>query len=79
MKERLCRWHCGRRTSNHSGICDACWVLSKPLRSFDAAGHAAWTVKKRAKMARGKSPARVKAGQTLAARLKARAMAPVLK
>ena len=21
----LCRWGCGRKTPNHTGICDGCW------------------------------------------------------
>jgi hypothetical protein len=25
MKERLCAWHCGRTTKEHTRICDLCW------------------------------------------------------
>jgi predicted amidophosphoribosyltransferase len=26
MKETLCIWQCGRRTRNHTHICDLCWT-----------------------------------------------------
>jgi hypothetical protein len=26
MTERLCIWHCGRPTKNHTRICDLCWA-----------------------------------------------------
>jgi len=25
QKSGLCRWGCGRKTPNHTGICDGCW------------------------------------------------------
>ena len=49
---KLCMWHCGRQTKNHSGICDRCWQESALLRSSTDAGHKAWVDRKRAKMAK---------------------------
>ena len=31
MKERLCTWHCGRKTKNHTGICDLCWAYRENI------------------------------------------------
>lgn len=27
-----CRWHCGGRTPNRSGICDKCWARRDEIR-----------------------------------------------
>ena len=69
MKERLCAWNCGRKTPNISGICDYCW------RDREAIFKARMAREAKAE----KSPGRVKAGEALAARRKARAAASVLK
>jgi hypothetical protein len=31
MKERLCIWHCGRTTRNHTRICDLCWAARENI------------------------------------------------
>jgi predicted amidophosphoribosyltransferase len=32
MRDRLCSWHCGRKTKNVSGICDPCWADRDAIR-----------------------------------------------
>ena len=48
-KSGLCRWHCGRKTGNRSGICDPCWQAAEALRSNTDAGYKAWLEHKKAK------------------------------
>ena len=50
-KSGLCRWHCGRKTGNRSGICDPCWQAAEALRSNTDSGYKAWLERKRAKEA----------------------------
>ncbi len=35
-KSGLCRWECGRKTLNHSGICDDCWSRRPELAKLRA-------------------------------------------
>jgi predicted amidophosphoribosyltransferase len=68
MRERLCTWHCGRKTSNISGICHKCWQDRNAI----------YQARKVREAIAEKSPVRVRAGKALAAWNKARAVAPDL-
>ena len=40
-KSGLCRWGCGRKADNHSGICDLCWSRRSELAKLRAQMEAA--------------------------------------
>ena len=57
-KSGLCRWHCGRKTGNRSGIYDPCWEAAEALRSNTDSGCKVWLEHKRVKAGKAASEAR---------------------
>jgi hypothetical protein len=57
-KSGLCRWRCGRKTGNRSGICDPCGQAAEALRSNTDSGYKVWLEHRRAKAAKATSEAR---------------------